>query len=177
VTVEQRGAPASSEHRDFVDRMVEQWGRSAPERDVSALEVVGRVLRLAEHLQAAIGEALRPLGLSYGDFDVASTLLRLGDADGTHPRELARSALITSGAVTARLDRLARAGLIERKADPDDRRAVRVHLTAEGVALTEDAVARVLEADESIIAPFGPRERAQVASLLRDLLVPLDPVD
>jgi DNA-binding MarR family transcriptional regulator len=163
-----------SEQGDAVDRMVALWGRRDPTRDVSALEVVGRVLRLAEHLESAIGAALRPLGLSYGDFDVASTLYRLDDADGTHPRELARSALITSGAMTARLDRLARAGLIERRADPRDRRAVRVHLTTAGRELTERAVDRVLEVDEAVLAPFGAGQRAQAADLLRSLLAPLD---
>ncbi|OLT09068.1 MarR family transcriptional regulator [Pseudonocardia sp. CNS-139] len=154
--------------------MVALWGRRDPDLDVSALEVVGRVLRLAELVESAIGETLRPLALSYSDFDVLSTLYRLDDAEGTHPRDLARSALITSGAMTARLDRLARAGLVERSADPHDRRAVRVHLTSGGRAVTETAVTRVLAVDESVLAPLGARQREQAAALLRALLAPLD---
>ncbi|RZS37504.1 DNA-binding MarR family transcriptional regulator [Herbihabitans rhizosphaerae] len=155
---------------DHVDDMIREWAASAPNLDVSALEVVGRLLLAAETLQGAIVAALRPLGLSYGDFDVLSTLLRRGDPDGVNPRDLARSALITSGAMTARVDRLHAAGLVDRVHDETDRRQVRIRLTAKGTRLTARAVDAVLEADEEFLAPLGDRQRASAARLLRTLL-------
>jgi DNA-binding MarR family transcriptional regulator len=97
--------------------------------------------------QPAIVAALEPFVLSFGDFDILNTLRRRRDKPGTNPSDLARSSLITTGAMTARLDRLERAGLIRRAPDPTDRRAVRVHITEEGEQLAEQALHAVIDAD------------------------------
>jgi DNA-binding MarR family transcriptional regulator len=67
-------------------------------------------------------------------------LHRRGDEKGTKPTDLAQSALITSGAMTSRLDRLERARLIERRPDPGDRRGVLVQLTERGERLAAEAL-------------------------------------
>jgi DNA-binding MarR family transcriptional regulator len=157
--------------RDSVDRIVEAWAKSDPSVDASPLEVIGRLLLCAAHLERAIGAALQPLGLSFGDFDVLNTLRRRDDALGTNPGDLARSSLITSGAMTARLDRLERARLIRRAPDPDDRRAVRVNLTPEGRRLAERALRAVIAADRAFLEPLGRRQRDTVASALKQLLL------
>lgn len=155
--------------------MVEEWSRTAPDLDVTPLEVVGRLLRCAAHLNRMIEEALQPLGLSYGDFDVLNTLRRRGDPDGTNPKALAASALVTSGAMTARLDRLESAGLLERRPDPDDRRAVLVRLTPAGRERATRAVDAVLAADRRFLEPLGAGDRRTVAAALKRLLLPLEP--
>lgn len=154
--------------------MVAEWADRDPRLDVSPLEVVGRLLLCADHCHKAIVSALREFGLSYGDFDVINTLRRLGDPDGTNPRELARSSLITSGAMTSRLDRLEQAGLIVRAADPADRRGVRVRLTTAGERLAERAVRAVLAVDEEFLEPLSRRQRDTVAAALKQLLVRYD---
>lgn len=158
-------------NEDTVDRMVAEWAARDPDLDVSPLEVIGRLLRSAEHCHKAISEALRPLGLSYGDFDVINTLRRRGEPLGTYPRELARSSLITSGAMTARLDRLERAGLIARTLDPADRRAVRIQLTDRGERLAERALRAVLDVDHDFLAPLSSRQRDLVAAALKRILL------
>jgi DNA-binding MarR family transcriptional regulator len=155
---------------DQVDVMVAQWAEREPDLDVSALEVVGRLLLGAEKLQRALVAALRPLGLSYGDFDVLNTLRRRNDPRGTNPRDLAESALITSGAMTARLDRLDRAGLVERHLDDTDRRQVLVRLTDKGDRLAAEALRAVLAADAEFLAPLPEPERRSLAKTLRRLL-------
>jgi DNA-binding MarR family transcriptional regulator len=150
-----------------VDRIVEAWARSDPSVDASPLEVVGRLLLCAAHLERAIVAALERFGLSFGDFDVLNTLRRLDDERGTNPSDLARSSLITSGAMTARLDRLERAGLIRRAPDPNDRRAVRVHMTDEGRKLAEQALLAVIAADQAFLEPLSRRQRDAVASGLK----------
>ena len=156
---------------DSVDRIVQAWAKRDPHLDASPLEVAGRLLLCAAHLERAIGAALEPFELSFGDFDVLNTLRRRGDKLGTNPSDLARSSLITTGAMTARLDRLERAGLIRRAPDPTDRRAVRVHITEEGEQLAEQALHAVIAADKAFLEPLSQRRRDLVASALKQLLL------
>jgi DNA-binding MarR family transcriptional regulator len=156
---------------DSVDRIVQAWAERDPRLDASPLEVAGRLLLCAAHLERAIVAALEPFELSFGDFDVLNTLRRRGDKGGTNPSDLAQSSLITTGAMTARLDRLERAGLIRRAPDPTDRRAVRVHLTTDGEHLAEEALHAVIAADQAFLAPLSQRRRDAVASALKQLLL------
>jgi DNA-binding MarR family transcriptional regulator len=156
---------------DSVDRIVQAWAKRDPHLDASPLEVAGRLLLCAAHLERAIVAALEPFKLSFGDFDVLNTLRRRGDKAGTNPSGLAQSSLITTGAMTARLDRLERARLIRRAPDPADRRAVRVHLTEEGERLAEPALHAVIAADKNFLEPLSQGQRDSVASALRQLLL------
>jgi len=156
---------------DHVDQMIQAWARIAPGLDVSPLGVAGRLLRCAALLERAIEQALQPLGLSFADFDVLNTLRRLGEPAGTHPRLLAASALITSGAMTARLDRLERGGLIQRLPDAADRRAVRIRLTPQGARRATRALDAVLEADRGFLAPLDDDQRRLMATSLKRLLL------
>jgi DNA-binding MarR family transcriptional regulator len=156
---------------DSVDAIVRAWAARDSDLDASPLEVVGRLLLCAHHLQQALVAALEPLGVSFGDFDVINTLRLRGDPGGTHPRELARASLITSGAMTVRLDRLEHAGLIERTPDPADRRGVLVALTEQGERLADQALRTILAVDEAFLEPLDPARRAEAAALLKSLLV------
>jgi DNA-binding MarR family transcriptional regulator len=156
---------------DSVDRIVQAWAERDPRVDASPLAVAGRLLLCAAHLERAIVDALEPFGLSFADFDVLNTLRRRGDKAGTNPSDLAQSSLITTGAMTARLDRLERAELIRRAPDPADRRAVRVHLTEEGERLAEQALYAVIAADKAFLEPLSQRRRDSVASALKQLLL------
>ncbi|MFC0623056.1 MarR family winged helix-turn-helix transcriptional regulator [Kribbella deserti] len=155
---------------DSVDRMIEAWRRSHPELEVSPLEVVGRLLLCARHLERALVAALKPLGLSFGDFDVLNTLRRM--AVPANPTELAAASLVTSGAMTARLDRLVEAGLVDRVAAEHDRRGVRVSLTKAGNDIADKALKAVLSADEQFLAPLDRNQRGDAVELLRLLLHP-----
>jgi DNA-binding MarR family transcriptional regulator len=156
---------------DSVDSIVEAWAERDPGLDASPLEVVGRLLLCAGHVERDIVAALRPFGLSFADFDVINTLRRRGDERGTNPGDLARSSLITSGAMTARLDRLERAGLITRAPDPRDRRGVLIRLTDAGEALAERSLRAVIAADEAFLEPLDRERRDSVAAALRQLLL------
>ncbi|MCA1655610.1 MAG: MarR family transcriptional regulator [Pseudonocardiaceae bacterium] len=162
--------PSYTPDVDSVDKMVEAWHARRPGMDVSPLEVVGRLLLCASHLERALVRALKPLGLSFGDFDVLNTLRRIGTA--ANPKELANASLITSGAMTARLDRLADAGLVERATDPADRRGVLVTLTDTGEQVADQALRAVLDADEAFLAPLADPQRKLAADLLKALLHP-----
>lgn len=156
--------------QDSVDRMVAQWAVSEPELDADVLHVVGRLLLAAEVIERMIKQALRPLGLTYGDFDVLNTLRRRSDKRGTHANVLTASTLISSGAMTARVDRLVRAGYVERTSDPDDRRGVLIQLTAAGEQIAQKALEDVLTVDNEFLAPLSQSQRHTLARELRRLL-------
>ena len=77
--------------------------------------------------------------------------------------------------MTTRLDRLERAGLIERRPDPGDRRGVLVQLTEQGERLAEESLHAVLAADEAFLEPLSARQRDSVATALRQLLLRSEP--
>lgn len=160
---------------DSVDRAITTWAERDPRLDTSSLEVIARLRLCSAHLERAIVAALRPFGLSLGEFDVLNTLRRRGDERGTNPTDLAQSALITSGAMTSRLDRLERAGYIERGPDPGDRRGVLVRLTEHGERLATESLDAVLAANEVFLEPLSRRERGSVAAALKQLLLRSEP--
>ncbi|HEV7808668.1 MAG TPA: MarR family transcriptional regulator [Solirubrobacteraceae bacterium] len=156
---------------DAVDRIIQAWARSDPSLDARPLEVVGRLLLCAHHVERALLAALKPFDLSGADFDVINTLRRRADEHGANPSDLAQTCLITTGAMTSRLDRLERAGLITRTPDPHDGRAVRVHLTPQGERLAKQALDAVLAIDEAFLEPLDQSQRDTVAAALKLLLL------
>src|SRR4051812_7221624 len=108
--------------RDLIDRMNERWRAVRPDLDPAPLELVGRVIVLAQCLERSVNAALAGFGLSLGQFDILATLRRRGPGAGLTPTRLMRSVALSSGGMTNRLDRLEQAGLVERRADPADRR-------------------------------------------------------
>ncbi|MET0803600.1 MAG: MarR family transcriptional regulator, partial [Acidimicrobiales bacterium] len=91
---------------DAVDAIIQQWRRERPDLDPSAKEVTGRVVRLASLFQAAYDEAFHPLGFVGGDYGLLVALRRAGEPGGLTPTELARQRMMTSGGMTAAIDRL-----------------------------------------------------------------------
>lgn len=160
--------------QDHVDRVLDLWGELEPTVDTFPLRAGARLLRAARRLEALIEEALKPLGLSFFDFDVINTVRREGGAEGVTPKQLAGFALITSGAMTARLDRLERTGLITRHPDPYDRRAIRVMLTERGEELARAGFRAVIEADREFLAPLSREEQDEMGRCLRLLLLEYD---
>jgi DNA-binding MarR family transcriptional regulator len=155
---------------DSVDRIVEAWRSRDPHLDSSSLEVIGRLLLCSSAIERVVIAVLQPLRLSIADFDVLNTLRRVGDEHGSKPTDLARAALITTGAMTSRLDRLERSGLVRRAPDPADRRGVLVHLTARGRGVARKALHEVIAANEVFLEPLSAEQRDSIASALRLLL-------
>lgn len=154
---------------DRIDRLLAEWQVQRPELDAQAMAVVGRLLNIGRQLEARANAALRPLGLHYTDLDVLATLRRGGKPYRRTPTELRDSVLITSGAMTACLDRLEGNGLIARMADPHDRRSSAAQLTADGRRLIDKAIeVRFAEADAAL-GELSDSERSRLAALLKKL--------
>ena len=162
---------------DSVDRIVQAWRIRDPQLDSSTLEVIGRLLLCAGYFERVAGSVVQKFGLSIADFDVLNTLQRVGERHGSKPTDLARSALITTGAMTSRLDRLERAGLIRRTSDPADRRGVLVLLTTQGSKLARRALYALIAANEEFLDPLNGQQRDALAVALKQLLVHHEPAE
>lgn len=160
--------------RDEVDRLVEAWGRERPDLDVSPLEVLSRVSRLARHLDRARRTAFAEHGLEGSEFDVLAALRRAGRPYVLSPGQLIGRTLVTSGTMTNRIDRLEAKRLVERLADPNDRRGVHVRLTPKGRAKVDAALADLLARERTLLDALTPRQRTTLANLLRTLVTPFD---
>src|SRR5687767_10077382 len=114
---------------DEVDRLVQAWQRERPDLDISPMEVLSRITRLARHLDRARRQAFAAHDLETWEFDVLAALRRSGKPYELSPGRLLRETLVTSGTMTNRVDRLAARGLVRRAPDPADRRGVLVQLT------------------------------------------------
>jgi DNA-binding MarR family transcriptional regulator len=160
--------------KDRVDALVADWRRERPDLDAMPMGVVGRILRLGKVLEARANTALADTGLSYSDLDVLATLRRSGTPYQLSPTSLRDSVLITSGAMTACLDRLEGKGLVSRSANRSDRRSITAGLTEDGYNLIEQAIGlRFGEAQEAVSA-LDPTDRDHLANLLRKMTVALD---
>lgn len=154
---------------------MEQWRRERPDLDVSPMGVIGR-LNEASSLIARdrLGPVFARFGLQSGEFDVLATLRRSGPPYALTPTELYEATMVTSGAMTARLDRLEKAGLIQRAPHPSDRRGVVVQLTAKGRELTDTALAAHVANEHEILAGLTQEDKQMLAKLLEKLIGSLD---
>jgi DNA-binding MarR family transcriptional regulator len=151
---------------DHVGRILEQWRVERPDLDVSPLAIIGRLHRLAHRLDAELRVVFAEAGLTDGDFDVLASLRRAGAPYELTPGELGASTMITSGAVTKRVDRLIAQGYVDRYVSADDARSRRVRLTEAGVALLDDLVPKHVANEHRLLAGFSAEERTVLAGLL-----------
>ena len=156
---------------DRASRAAAQWAVQRPDMDMLPMEALGR-LHEASILVAREHQA--PLyaryGLQQGEFDALATLRRSGAPEGLTPTALFEAAMMSSGGMTARIDRLERAGLVERRPHPTDRRATLVRLTDKGFDLIETIMPRHEETAKDILAPLSLDEQKTLNALLARLI-------
>ncbi|MFF3661999.1 MarR family transcriptional regulator [Streptomyces olivochromogenes] len=157
--------------QDPVDAIIEQWATVRPDLDTAAMEVFGRVFRLARTMGDRMEKAYAPYGISRGEFDVLATLRRSDDPYTLSPRQLSATLMLTTGGMTGRLDKLERAGLLRRSPDPHDRRGLQVTLTDKGLRLIDEAVGAGLAVQTEALAHLDEERAGQLAALLRELLI------
>ncbi|ESY84455.1 MarR family transcriptional regulator [Mesorhizobium australicum] len=156
---------------DRAGKAIEQWQRERPDLDVSPMAVIGRLNEVSSLIAR---DRLAPLfarfGLQAGEFDVLATLRRSGSPYALTPTALYEATMVTSGAMTNRLDRLEKAGLILRAPHPNDRRGIVVRLTEKGLALIDEAVAAHVANEHQILSGLTLAERETLSQLLEKLI-------
>jgi DNA-binding MarR family transcriptional regulator len=142
--------------REQVDAIFSQWQAERPDIDTSPVHVYGLIGRIQMQCTAFIEEALEPFGLTRGTFDVLTALRRAGSPYSLSPKQIAQSLLLSGAGLTSRLNKLESQKFLARLPEPNDRRTLRVQLTAAGEAAINEAIPRVFEAQHSRLLPLGP---------------------
>lgn len=160
--------------QDHVDWVMEQWAAERPDLDVSPQALVARVhrigLRLTEELVAVYAEH----GLGEGEFDVLATLRRSGPPYALTPGDLGAASMVSSGAITKRVDRCLRQGWVTRGPSEHDGRSRVVALTEEGHALIDRAFEAHMANEQRLVGMLSERQREQLGQLLRTWARALD---
>jgi DNA-binding MarR family transcriptional regulator len=155
--------------KDRIDRFLEQL-EGIPDLDYEVEGIVDRIASLNKRLKKQMEETLADHGLTKPEWEVLRALRQHG-IESCSPGDLSADLELSSGAVTNRLDRLERAGLIRRHPDPGDRRGVKLELTEEGArAWTESTNAQAIK--EALLASALTKpEQRQLNDLLRKLML------
>jgi DNA-binding MarR family transcriptional regulator len=157
---------------DAVDRITSQWNAVRPELDMSPIQVIGRVSRLSRLVDRRLAENFARYGIENWMYDVLATLRRSGEPYELTAGDLVRQTMVTTGAITNRIDRLEQRGLVAR-AGTADRRKVIVRLTTQGLDLVDDVVQSHMATEREILDALSPRQQRELAGLLRTTLLHL----
>lgn len=148
-----------------------QWRRERPEIDPFPMALLGR---LNEASLIVMRDWLTPVmarfGLQPGEFDVLATLRRSGPPYALTPTALYETTMMSSGGMTARIDRLEKAGLVERRKHPTDRRGTLVALTRKGRALIDRAYDAHAANEAELVSVLSRSEQKTLDGLLAQLI-------
>lgn len=158
-------------HKDNIDELKDDWKTQRPELNSEPMGIVLRIQSLAKMLGTQTSERLENFDLQWWQYDVLSALRRRGKPYVLAASELAQEAMLTSGAMTNRIDRLEEAGLIKRERDKSDGRRVLVILTGRGRKLIDSATEARFEVATSAMRGLDIEQRQQLGDLLRHLMI------
>ncbi|MEJ1418165.1 MAG: MarR family transcriptional regulator [Candidatus Sedimenticola sp. (ex Thyasira tokunagai)] len=157
--------------KDHVDFVIRQWAEVRPDLDVSPMAVIGRLVRARSIFSSQLQPVFTRYDLNSGEFDVLATLLRSNKPYTLPPNRLLQALMLSSGAMTNRIDKLESKQLVERKSDPSDRRGVLVSLTDKGYNLINEAVITHINNGRKLLQCLDPQEQEALAALLRKILL------
>ena len=135
-------------------------------------EHVGWLMSRAGHaLGVALAESLAPLGLNIRDYTVLIAAERAA-VEGTARTQLAlaQSARLDKSTMVVAVDALEKEGLVERRPDPNDRRARIVVPTDAGREVLARAEGVVLRVEDEALADLGAEDRRALRGLLTRLV-------
>lgn len=160
---------------DRADILVEQWQKEKPElQHLDIAAVIGRLALVTTYLDKEISAHHKMSGLEKGGFDVLASLRRSGAPYTLSPTSLYKAVMLTSGAMTSRLDRLEKKGLIERVRHDNDRRSNLVRLTDKGLHLIDNMIQPHLDLEKKLISVLNANEQNQLNDILKKWLSQID---
>jgi DNA-binding MarR family transcriptional regulator len=159
--------------RDSVDRLLEQWRVERPDIDAAPMALVARITRTGRMLERELRDNFARYDLQPWEFDIIATLRRSGPPYRLTAGALVDASMVTSGAITNRIDRLVARGLVSRETDPANRRSVLITLTDAGRQLVDEAVVGHVDREAELLGILSPREQKHLSDLLRKLLTNL----
>jgi len=126
-----------------------------------------RLIRARERIGRRLERLFARHGLTTAQFDVLATLQQ---GDGITQQELSERLLVTKGNVCGLIDRAEAAGWVERRPDPEDRRANRLFLTESGCQRLAETLPDHHAVIEKILGPLGPGKLQDFVDILDDLI-------
>lgn len=155
---------------DDLDKIQAQWRKQRPDLNTDPMALIGRLLRVSHFMSQEMAKTFALYGLNGASFDVLATLLRAGPPHALSPNELLQTMMITSGTMTNRIDRLEKAGLVERVSSSEDKRSVSITLTRKGKTLTDDMMQAHVDKQRDLVSKLKPAEQKQLNLLLKKYL-------
>ncbi len=159
---------------DPVDQQINLWTAAMPDVDTRGLALLGRTRRIAVRSRLAIEAIYVRHGIDGGGFEVLAALRRAPAPHRLRPTDLYRALMISSGGLTAKLNKLEVARLIRRPAASEDKRSVFVELTPRGKDVVEAAFREEMALEAGMVAGLAEKEQWVLASLLKKLEATLD---
>jgi DNA-binding MarR family transcriptional regulator len=157
-------------NKDVIDKLQNDWSVQRPDLNIAPMGVVLRIQALAKIFGDQTATRLQDFDLQWWQYDVLSTLRRQGSPFIMAATELAEANMLTSGAMTNRIDRLEEDKLVRRIKDDNDGRRVLVQLTRDGIKLVEEATKARFETATEALEGLNAQQRDSLSDLLRLVL-------
>lgn len=155
--------------QDQVDKILQQWQQARPDLDCSTMGVIGRTCRSAKLMTEQMESLFSNYELSFIEFDILATLKRSGEP--LTPTQLYQTLMLSSGAMSTRIEALVKRGLVQRLASSEDRRSCQVALTEAGTKLIDEAATLHVANQHAMLSSLTSAEQEQLAGLLRKWLL------
>lgn len=153
-----------------IENVIEEWGQERPELDMSPMRTLHPIWLVVEALVRVRSSVIKEFGLTLASLDVLAALRRRGKPYRSTPTNLAQVAMVTTGGMTSRLDRLEKAGHIRRVPDARDRRVQYAELTDRGLKLIDEVIQAFAEREVDIVSQLSAAEQKRLQKLTHQLL-------
>ena len=163
--------------RDSVDFCVDDIRNHYLDIDPEVEGVVDRISSISKHLTRTFDDTLAKHGLNIGEYKLLSRLVTRSAEHRMSAGDLSRALMLSSGAMTNRIDRMEEAGLVRRMRDPNDRRGVLVEITTAGKKLIDKAVTEQAAKERDVVSVLGAKDLTALNNLLRTVLISLERPD
>jgi len=152
-----------------IETVLQQWSRERPDLDMSAMAVIGDILQNAELLRRAVQDLWAEVDMDFPALDVILTLRRHGKDQAISPSTLAHAMMLSTSAMTNRIDRLEKRGFVRRLSNPKDRRSIQVQLTDDGFQLAEKMMVPHIQLQHDLVRGLWETGRHRLRALLGKL--------
>ena len=156
----------SGDTRESVRTIYQQWRAQRPDIDPYPAMIYGPISRIQSGFTARIDKVLQPYKLVRGTFDVLTALRRVGTPYCLSPKQLTDHLFLSGAGLNGRLNILEANGYIARLPEPNDRRTLRIQLTAAGQRVVNTLTPRLFELQWATLAKFSARDRKAFSDFL-----------
>ena len=151
---------------DHVGRILAQYESRGPDADVATIGMIGRVHRISDRIADERRATYAEHGVGSGEFEVLAALLRMGPPHELSPTDIAGWTLVSTGAVTKRVDRCVEQGWVTRRSAQQDGRGRVIALTDKGREVAAAVYESHIRTLHALVEPLEEDERTGMADLL-----------